>query len=318
MRVVLLASRLGVAPAEVVLEAASPAWRERAEVDAAPVSDGHGDLCEAMAFYTGGALGTIDAGGVAVPSLVTGEEWIIDLSQSWGADSTVLGVALREALGRAPARVIVNLPVRVFPDLGRSMMRELGVSGVPELAGLLSGLDLVVTGASDQPLLGVNGLPRWLDRHGEMSAEEAQQLEVDLGSSLPSPARTTLLEALDAKSPTAGLGGGASLVLQAAGARFAWAGDIVARAVAPQLTGADLVVYVTGEIELDLPRSLFTISEIAARDALPVLVVYGEGRLLRHELARFGLSGSYSYASEGEGLEALSRAMGPIAQTWAR
>lgn len=317
MKVLLLASRIGVAPAHVVLEAAVPAWAERAKVDAVPISDGHGDLCEAMAFYTGAELGTID--GLPVPALVSGNDWMIDLSESWGEDSAHLGIALREALARSPRRIIVNLPVRTFPDVGRAMMAELGVSDTRELADRLAQTDLVVTAASEQPLLGVNGLPRWLDRHGKMPAEEAQRLEVEIGANLPKPARTSLLgDAVDAKAPTAGIGGGASLVLQAVGARFMWAGDLVAGAVAPRLAEADLVVYVTGDIEMDLPRSLFTISEDAGETALPVLVVYGEGRILRHELARFGLSGSYSYAHEGNDLASLSRAMGPIAQTWAR
>ena len=43
------------------------------------------------------------------------------------------------------------------------------------------------------------------------------------------------------------------MLLQAAGARTAWAGDVVAGAIAPRLTEVDLVVYVTGEIGLACP-----------------------------------------------------------------
>lgn len=317
MRVLLLASRIGVAPAHVVLETAAAAWAERAEVDAVPVSDGHGDLCEVMSFYTGAELGTID--GILVPTLVAGDDWIIDVSDSWGEDSSNLGIALREALASSPRRITVNLPVRVFPDVGKAMMAELGVDDTRGLADLLAGTDLVITAASEQPLLGVNGLPRWLDRHGKLPAEDAQRLEIEIGANLPKSARTSLLgDSLDAKAPTAGIGGGASLVLQAAGGRFMWAGELVAHAILPRLAETDLVVYVTGDIGMDLPRSLFTICDRAGETALPALVIYGDGRILRHELGRFGLSGSYSYASEGEGLDALGRAMGPIAQTWAR
>lgn len=319
MRVLLIASRVGVAPADVVLEAAADPWRRRADVDAVPVSDGEGDLCEVMAAHAGGTLGMIGAGGTAVPTLVTGDEWTIDLSRSWGEDSAVLGIALREALARAPRRLTINLPVRVFPDLGRAMMAALGVDDTAGLARLFADTDLILTGSGEQPLLGVNGLPRWLDRHGLLSAEEAQSLELDLGASLPAPARTMLVgESVDPKASWSGLGGGAALVLQAAGARVRWAGEIVAHAISPRLAEADLIVYVTGELALDMPRSLVAIAEQAGQSATPVLVVYGEGRLLRHELARFGLSGSYSYAEHGEGLDALGRAMEPIAQTWAR
>lgn len=319
MNVLLVASRLGVAPAEVVLEAVAQPWRDRAEVESVPVSDGVGDLCEVMAFYTGAELGTLDVGGDPVPVLVGDDEWIVDLSSSWGPDSGTLGRVLAAVLEEAPRRLTVNLPVRVIPDLGRAMMSSLGAATVRDVADRLADIDLVVTAASEQALLGVNGLPRWLDRHGVMSAAAAQELERELGANLPTPARRQLLGApVDAKSPSSGVGGGASLVLQAAGARFAWAGDIVAGAIVPRLADADLVVYVTGEIELDLPRSLFTISERAGQDGTPVIVVYGEGRLLRHELARFGLSGSYSYAAQGTDLAAVTRAMVPISQTWAR
>lgn len=317
MRVLLLASRIGVTPAHVVLETAVPAWASRAEVDAVPMSDGHGDLCDVMAFYTGAELGAIE--GTTVPTLVSGDTWIVDVSESWGEDSAILGRVLREALKYQPRRLTVNVPTRAFPDVGAGMMTELGVSDTRELAALLAQTDIVVASASEQPLLGVNGLPRWLDRHGMMRAEQAQQLEVDIGANLPKPARTTLVgEVLDAKTPTAGVGGGASLVLQAAGARFRWAGDLVAEVATKRLAEADVVVYVTGDIEMDLPRSLLTLSEEAAETALPVLLVYGEGQILRHELARFGLSGSYSYAGEGNDLGQLSLAMVPIAQTWAR
>ncbi|WP_182353395.1 hypothetical protein [Flaviflexus huanghaiensis] len=318
MNVLLIASRIGVAPADVVLEAAAAPWRARAEVDAVPVSDGDGDLCEVMAFYAGGTLGTIRANETAVPTLSDGE-WVIDLSRSWGEDSTILGIALREALTRSPSRLIVNLPVRVFPDLGRAMMRELGAATTRDVAELLAGTDVVITATDEQPLLGVNGLPRWLDRHGMLSALEAQRLELELGAALPAPVRTVLMgEAIDPKSGWSGLGGGAALVLQAAGARVRWAGEITAQAIVPRLAQADLIVYVTGELGLDMPRSLVAIADRASESATPVLVVYGEGRLLRHELARFGLSSSYSYAREGQGIDALRRAMGPIAQTWAR
>lgn len=319
MRVLLLASRIGVAPAEVVLEASAAPWRSRAEVDAVPVSDGEGDLCEVMAVLSGGEFGTIGAGGTAVPTLVTGDDWTIDLSRSWGEDSAILGIALREALAGDPRRLTINLPARVLPDLGRAMMTELGVDDTSGLARRLANTDVIVTGSTEQPLLGVNGLPRWLDRHGMLTAEEAQRLELDLGASLPAPARTMLVgESVDPKASWSGLGGGAALVLQAAGARVRWAGEIVAHAVSPRLAQADLIVYVTGGLELDMPRSLVTIADEAGQSATPVLVVYGEGRLLRHELARFGLSGSYSYADHGEGLDALGRAMEPIAQTWTR
>ena len=316
MKILLLATRIGTAPAHVVLEVAAPAWQERADITALPVSDGHGDFCDVMSFYTGSPLGTI--GGTLVPSLLTGDDWYIDVSEAWGDDSKNLGIALREALARSPKRITINLPVRVFPDMGTAMLEELGADDTVALADLLGATDLVITAAAPQPLLGVNGLPRWLDRHGILEPDAAQELEVSIGASLPQSARTALLGPIDAKSPTSGIGGGASLLLQAAGARFVWAGDLVAERVAHSLDSADLIVFVTGDVELDLPRSLAAVSERSSQTALPVLLIYGEGRILRHELARFGLSGSYSYAANGGGLDGLARSMGPIAQTWAR
>ncbi|AZQ76343.1 hypothetical protein EJ997_02290 [Flaviflexus ciconiae] len=319
MNILLTATRVEGAPASVVLDAAAGPWKERADVDSVPVSDGEGDLCEVLAQLSGGELGAIESAGVPVPSLVSNRRWVLDLSQSWGENSRGLGVALTTVLAENPSRLVLNLPRRVFPDLGEAMLEEMGFSGVEDLATAFADVDVLVTCSAEQPLLGVNGLPRWLDRHGALSALEAQELEKSIGGRLPRSARQSLLsDDLDPKSPTSGIGGGAAMLLQAAGARTAWAGDVVAGAIAPRLTEVDLVVYVTGEIGLDLPRSLFTLADHAEKDAIPVIVIYGEGRLQRHELARFGLSGSYSYAPEGVNLAGLARAMGPISQTWAR
>lgn len=319
MRVLLTATRIETAPAGVALEAALPAWRERAEVRAVPMSDGEGDLCDVLAELRGGELGVVDAGGVPVPVLTQGDRWTIDVSHSWGEDSSTLGHVLASVLAEKPSSITINLPRRVRPDLGRGMLDALDVDDASGLAELLAGADVLVTSSSEQPLLGVNGLPRWLDRRGLLSPLEAQELERHLGANLPSPVRRSLLSGgLDAKSPTSGIGGGVGLLFEAVGARFAWAGDLVARELSGEIERSDLVVFVTGEIGLDLPRSLFVLAQVAEEHAIPVLVVYGSGRLQRHELARFGLSGSYSYEPDGGDISGLRHAMAAIAQTWAR
>ncbi|WP_054953502.1 glycerate kinase [Flaviflexus massiliensis] len=319
MKVLLVASKTKSASAGVMLEAAAPAWQERADVTLAPVSDGEGDLCDVLFELTKGELGVVDADGSPVPVHSKDGAWTIDVSDAWGEDSTNLGLALDQVLAELPSMLTINLPRQVPPDMGRGMMTALGVQDESGLAQRLASTHLLVTSSSEQPLLGVNGLPRWLDRHGLLSPMDAQDLERHLGGNLPASVRPSLLPGgMDAKSPTSGLGGGCGLLFEAIGARFAWAGDIVVRELERSIPESDLVVYVTGDIGLDLPRSLFALSREAEEHAIPVVVIYGGGRLQRHELARFGLSGSYSYAAAGGDVDGLRHAMVAIAQTWAR
>ena len=70
MNILLTATRVEGAPTSVVLDAAAGPWKERADVDSVPVSDGEGDLCEVLAQLSGGELGAIESAGVPVPSTV--------------------------------------------------------------------------------------------------------------------------------------------------------------------------------------------------------------------------------------------------------
>ena len=74
MNILLTATRVEGAPASVVLDAAAGPWKERADVDSVPVSDGEGDLCEVLAQLSGGELGAIEAArpSRSVPSYRTG------------------------------------------------------------------------------------------------------------------------------------------------------------------------------------------------------------------------------------------------------
>lgn len=305
MKVLLASTSVDVASAQDVARTALAPWAGYAS--AAPVSDGTGDLTAVVSHYLPGKLTSLK--GYPITVLEAESQWVADLAEAW--DGRALAALLRSACEARVPRLVVNLPAVAYPDLGQAMMGELGLETADDLARFMGPLDLLVTMPSPQPLLGVNGIPRLLDRRGELSPEEAQELEIDLGSRLPRPHRGLLMGSVDAKSDFSGGGGGVALLLMAAGGRCQWAGQFTADLARGAVTDPDLVVYVTGDVGLDMPRSLIALSQWAQSESIPAIIVYRDGALLRHELATFGLSGSYSYAGNG-----LAQAMSPIAATW--
>lgn len=312
MRVLLGATRLDLASADVAAATAAEAWEGRADVRLAPLSDGEGDLADVAAHYLTGQL-TLTDGPTTI--LDTDGTWVVDLSTRW-TDSAMLGRVLARGTAAGVRRFVISLP-RVAPvDMGRAALRELDLADIHELGDFLSRIDLTLVSAGGQPLLGVNGLPRLLARRSLMTDEAAQELEVALGPEIPGPARPMILGAPDPKADYAGIGGGAGLTFVAAGARWTSAGRWLGSLVDSSET--DLLVAVTGDVGLELPPSVIAVSRAVAAEAVPAVLVYDDGALLRHELATFGLSGAYPYAGEGPALERLRHAMGRVAQTWAR
>lgn len=305
MKVLLAATSIDVAPAQDVAREALTPWAGYATGVA--VSDGTGDLTDVVASYLPGNLTTLD--GYPISVLHAETMWVTDLAEAW--DGRALATVLRSARDADVGRLVVNLPTVVYPDLGEAMMAELGLAGVDDLARYIGPLDVILTIPTPQPLLGVNGIPRLLDRRSQLSGEEAQALEIDLGSRLPHPHRGMLMGTVDPKSDFSGAGGGVALLLSAAGARCQWTGQFTADLARTTVTDPDLLVYVTGDVGLDMPRSLIALSQWAQSESIPAIIVYRDGALLRHELATFGLSGSYSYAGAD-----LAAAMEPIARTW--
>lgn len=313
MRVLLAAGATDFAPAERVARWAAAPWPH---VRATPLSDGGGDLCEVLAEITGGQLGALSARGHLIPTLSSGGTWTADLT-SWREDTALIGEVLSAGLDQGCSRIVLALSSEIVPDLGKAMLAELGISGTAELAALIGDTDVVLLASSEASLLGPGGLPRHLAESGRLPGQVAQELERDLVRSLPGAGdqrRVLGGTALSPTDPLSGVGGGAGFLLARAHARIERAGAWVASHLAEEVADADLIVAVTGDIGLDLPASITHLSRLAAARGLPVVLVYGEGALLRHELARVGLSGAYSY---GSGRTSLEETMIRVAQTWA-
>ncbi|MDO5724193.1 MAG: hypothetical protein Q4P33_07345 [Flaviflexus sp.] len=312
MRVLLTAGATDFGTADRVAAWAAQPWPT---VTARPLSDGGGDLCEVLADLTGGELGTLCARGQLIPTLATRGTWTADLT-SWREDTALIGEVLRAGLEQSRSRIVLALSSEIVPDLGKAMLAELGISGTAELAALLADTDVVLLASSETSLLGPGGLPRELAESGRLPGQVAQELERDLVRSLPGATdqrRQLHGASLSATDPLSGVGGGAGFLLARVGARIERTGAWVVNHLVGDIAEADLIVAVTGDLGLDLPASVSHLSRLAAARGLPVVLVYGEGALLRHELARDGLSGAYSY---GSGRDGLDETMIKVAQTW--
>lgn len=313
MRVLLAAGATDIAPAGQMTRWAARPWPR---VTAVPLSDGGGDLCEVLAELAGGELGALGECDQLIPTLRSGGTWVCDLS-AWHTDTAMLGTALAAGLRTDASRIVLAVSSQIVPDLGRAMLKELGLTGLADVAARVAGRDIVILANEETSLLGPAGLPRALAASGRLPGEVAQELERDLVRSLPSdgtPRRQLEGERLAATDPLSGAGGGAGFLLSRIGARIERAGSWCASYLLPEVAKADLIVAVTGNIGLDLPASVQSLARMAAAHSLPVVLVYGEGALLRHELARDGLSGAYSYGEGGQ--RELEETMRRVAQTW--
>ena len=105
MNILLTATRVEGAPASVVLDAAAGPWKERADVDSVPVSDGEGDLCEVLAQLSGGNGGNRSSrrSRARVPRIepALGSRPVAVV----GRELPGLGVALTTVLAENPSRL---------------------------------------------------------------------------------------------------------------------------------------------------------------------------------------------------------------------
>ena len=221
------------------------------------------------------------------------------------------------------------------PDVAES-------ADVADLAGLvadaraaLGTVCLSVVGGR-QRLMGMSGLARAWMREG-LDGRRAQDAERRIGEAADrlvraanaTPGKDLAGRRLSTRGPHSGAGGGLALGLEAVGGRIVPVGDVVHSSLEGWAEGADLCVYVCGQVGEELPGGAAGAIRRAQEAGLPVVLVYDCGALRRGELAGLGLNGVYemrperSFLDEPETPESaaavgdrLGDAIRAVARTW--
>ncbi|WP_182049076.1 glycerate kinase [Changpingibacter yushuensis] len=192
--------------------------------------------------------------------------------------------------------------------LGSHSSQESELPAVPELATALAqakerlgGLRITLLAPSEQRLLGLSGVARsWMQRGIEPAVAQAAERRIgELASRVIEASahtrRTSLLaDELTSRGIYAGIGGGLGFMFEALGASIFPVGDLTVRdRLTPDISNADLVVYISGAINDDLPSGLISALDQAKKVGVPVVVVYDSGALRKGELPSLGLNGAY-------------------------
>lgn len=240
-------------------------------------------------------------------------------AQSATLSSDFLGAELVWAQREGLSEAIIALPaLSDINDMGRGMLSVLSGIPVPAAAAhesdflsravvtareKLGAMRLIVLAADAQRLTGFSGIARTHMRYG-LDPRAAQDLDAHIGEyadTLVEAYEKTLgrrrfLTASDSPSPRgeyAGAGGGLAFAVQCLGGALYSVGDLTVRSrLSAQIKEADLLIYISGAIEADLPSGLLAALDIAEADP-PVVLVYDYGAIAKGELANLGLSGAY-------------------------
>lgn len=260
---------------------------------------------------------------------------LIDLAESSGFDgvgdprgsSEFLGRDILEARGQGLTSLHIHVPklmrnsdvgcgllthlsgINVSLDSGREKIRE-ALTLARRAVGQLR-IDLTFEG--ELALSGVNGMARAWAGAG-LDDNEAQEFEREIGKFVSefehgaSAGGLLLLGGprVDARSVFSGVGGGLGFVLGALGANVSELGPYIrSNYWMPSDDEAELFIYITNTIGLDIPSGLVRMSKDAESFAAPAIAVVNRGHVIRGELPRLGLSGLYNL-SRADKYEAAS------------
>ena len=212
-----------------------------------------------------------------------------------------------------------------------------GLAGlVADARAALGTVCLSVVVGGRQRLMGMSGLARAWMREG-LDGRRAQDAERRVGEAADrlvratnaTPGKDLAGRRLSTRGPHSGAGGGLALGLEALGGRIVPVGDVVHSSLEGWAEGADLCVYVCGQVGEELPGGAAGAIRRAQEAGLPVVLVYDCGALRRGELAGLGLNGAYemrperSFLDEPETPESaaavgdrLGDAIRAVARTW--
>lgn len=257
--------------------------------------------------------------------------------------SAVMGDILAAAVAGGAQRIVVGTGPTSWHDAGAGMLlrlaelfqlpghdltlhREDGAND-PAIAGLLgavrsrlAAIEVVVAASEEVPLRGLHGAGAELAHHPNISAEEAQSLEVLTSPFVNAveaevqgfPERNLLGgdSTLLARRPYHGSGGGVAFLLAALGARVfpgAWVTGEETR-LSRALEDADLVV--TGaDVIAGEELSGGVVADVAARAAkeiIPVIIVGRRVDASRRQLVKVGIHGSYPVSDTPSGRPQLT------------
>ena len=236
----------------------------------------------------------------------------------------------RQADGSAGLAKTVERPGVAAADV-------VGLAGhVADARAALGTVCLSVVVGGRQRLMGMSGLARAWMREG-LDGRRAQDAERRVGEAADrlvraanaTPGKDLAGRSLSARGPHSGAGGGLALGLEAVGGRIVPVGDVVHSSLEGWAEGADLCVYVCGQVGEELPGGAAGAIRRAQEAGLPVVLVYDCGALRRGELAGLGLNGAYemrperSFLDEPETPESaaavgdrLGDAIRAVARTW--
>lgn len=259
-----------------------------------------------------------------------------------------VGELVRSALDAGASRIVVGLGGSATNDGGAGLLAALGLRGYDAAGGelgpgglelgrcvrlqgqvdsRLDGVELLAATDVDAPLLGLRGASAVFGP--QKGASRADVLALDAALTRWADLLEPFVGAVVRDQPGSGAAGGLGFALIALGARREPGFGLVADAVGLDalIGGADLVV--TGEGTFDVTslggKVVGGVAALAARHAVPCLVLAGQVALGRREAAAAGVDAAYAVADD-VGLDAalarpaqeLGALAGRVARQWSR
>ncbi len=335
-------------------------WAPGDELVPAPMSDGGPGFVEVLHAALGGDLHAVTVSGpfgedVPATVLVTGASAYVESAQAVGlhliaegqrdperASTRGVGELVGHALAAGATRLVVGLGGSGTNDGGAGLLAALGatatggslVAGPAGLADLgavdvraalerTAGVEIVIAGDVDNPLLGITGATK---SYGPQKGLSEERLVV-VDAWLQRFADLTDRKLAGAKG--SGAAGGLGFALALLGGVRRPGVELVAEAtgLSEKLRGADLVL--TGEGSFDFSsrsgKVPYGVAEVAARELVPCVALAGRVLVGAREMRAMGVESAYAMVDllgEGRALAEPAAALADLAQrvarTWSR
>ncbi|WP_028922768.1 glycerate kinase [Pseudonocardia acaciae] len=219
-----------------------------------------------------------------------------------GSANTDGGAGALAALGGTP----LDADGAPLPEGGAALARCAALAAPPALP---AGVELVLAGDVDNPLLGEHGAAAVFGPQKGADAAAVEELDAALGCYAKVLAAAVNLDAEElATAPGGGAAGGLGAALAAVGGRRVSGAGLVRElcGLDAALDAADLVLTGEGSFDFQSLRGklITTVAEAAAVRGVPCLVLAGRVAVGRREAAAHGVQDAYSVAEHAGGVEA--------------